>query len=90
MLKAKAALDAKVAVRYRVVARRGDLDDCVVLHVQGERTSDPAILANRIRLSLFGLVPCAVLTHVVFTCKHQRTCWTNLNAVATVNTSRIS
>ena len=90
MLKPEATLDAKVAVRYRVVARRGDLDDCVVLHVQGERTSDPAIRANRIRLSLFRFVPCAVLAHVVFTCKHQRTGWANLNAVTAINTCRIS
>src|SRR6478735_9215270 len=56
-LEAEAALDAQMAVGHRRIGGRRDLDDAVVLGVQGDCAADPAVRADRVGLRLRRLVP---------------------------------
>ena len=89
MLKAEAPLDAQVTLSDRVIAWRCDLDDLVVLNVQGERTSNAAVRADGVGLCLLFFFPSASLTHVVLTCKHERPSGADLDAVTAVDACRI-
>ncbi len=84
-LEPEAALDAEVAARDRVVERRGDLDDLVVLLVQLEVAPDAAVRADGGRLGLLALVPAAVLAAVVLALEHQRAGRADGDAVAAVD-----
>ena len=85
MLKPEAPLDAQVAVGYRVIAWRCDLDDLVVLYMQRERATNTTIRADGVGLRLFFFFPSADLAHIVLTCKHERTSGADLNAVAAID-----
>ena len=89
MLKPKPALDAQVALSYRVIAWRCDLDDLVVLNMQGERTSNAAVWADGVSLCLFFFFPGAGLTHIVLTRKHECSGGADLNAVAAIDARRV-
>src|SRR5215213_9535755 len=71
-LEAEAALDAEVAVRDRVVERRRDLDDRVVLLVQHEVAAHAAVRADRLRLRLALGLPPALVAHVELALEAQR------------------
>src|SRR5438093_12000102 len=68
---AEAALDAEIAPRDVVFVRRGDLHDLVVLDMQRERAADAAIGADRVDLTLGGLVPLTRAAAVVLRLEHQ-------------------
>ena len=89
MLKPEAPLDTQVALSYRVIAWRCDLDDLVVLNMQGKRTSNAAIWADGVGLRLFFFFPSASFAHIVLTCKHECASGADLNAVATVDARRV-
>ena len=89
MLKPEPALDAQVALSYRVIAWRCDLDDLVVLNMQGERTSNAAIWADGVGLCLFFFFPGASFAHVVLTRKHECSGGADLDAVAAIDARRI-
>src|ERR671934_1533742 len=56
-LVAEAALHTEEAARDGVVARRGDLDDAVVLYVQPQLAAYAAVGADGVDLLLLRLVP---------------------------------
>ena len=89
MLKPEASLDAQVALSYRVIAWRCDLDDLVVLNMQGKCTSNAAIWADGVGLRLFFFFPGTGFAHIVLTCKHESTSGADLNAVAAVDARRV-
>ena len=89
MLKPKPAFDAQVALSYRVIAWRCDLDDLVVLHVQSESTSNTAVWADCVSLRLLFFFPCVGLAHVVLTRKHECSGGADLNAVAAIDACRV-
>ena len=89
MLKTETTLDAQVAVGYRVIAWRSDLDDLVVLNVQRERAANTAVWADGVGLRLLFFFPCASLAHVVLTRKHECTSRADLNAVAAIDARRV-
>src|SRR5438477_5947077 len=64
-LEPEAALDAEVPAGDVVIERRGHLYDLVVLHVELEVAADTAVRADRLRDGLVGLVPGALLAHLV-------------------------
>src|SRR5947199_446487 len=66
----EATLDAQVAVGDIVVERRGDLDDLLVLDVDGEGAADAAVGAEGVGGGLGGLVPGACLSHVELALEH--------------------
>src|SRR5215471_17838234 len=72
-----------------MVERGGYLDDPVVLDVQFEVAPDPAVGADGGGDGLPGLVPGAVLAHVVLAGEHQGTGGAHPDAVAAVDTRRI-
>src|SRR4051794_24143985 len=84
-LEPEAALDAEVAAGDRVVQRRRDLDDLVVLLVQLEVAAHPAVRADGGRRRLLALVPAAVLAAVVLALEHQRAGRADGDAVAAVH-----
>ena len=89
MLKTETTLDAQVAVGYRVIAWRSDLDDLVVLNVQRERAANAAVWADGVGLRLLLFFPCASLAHVVLTRKHECASGADLNAVAAIDARRV-
>src|SRR5919204_2930934 len=65
-LVAEAALHTEEAARDGMVARRGDLDDAVVLHVQPQLAADAAVRTDGVDLLLLGRIPAPLLPHHVF------------------------
>ena len=88
-LEAEAALDAEVAARDRMVERRRDLDDLVVLLVQDQVAADAAVRADRLRLRLALLVPGALLAPVELALEHERAGRAHRDAVAAVHARRV-
>src|SRR5215813_11305726 len=88
-LEAEAPLDAQVTVADVMVERRGHLHDPVVLHVQFEVAADAAVGADGGGDRLPGLVPGAVLPHVVLALEHQRAGRAHPDAVAAVDAGRV-
>src|SRR5688572_3656527 len=74
-----------MATGHIVIDRRGDLDDLLVLHVDGELAAHSAIGADGVRGGLAGLVPGAGLAHVVLALEHQRARGADAYAVAAVD-----
>ncbi len=89
VLKPETPLDAEVSVGDGVIAWRCDLDNFVVLYMEGERATNTAVRADRVGLCLLFFFPCASLAHVVFTRKHERASGADLDAVAAIDACRI-
>src|SRR5205085_7544752 len=89
-LVAEAALHAQEAVRDGVVARRGDLDDAVLLHVQPHLAAHAAVGADGIDLLLLRLAPAPLLPHHVLGAAHQGAGGADGHAVAAVNAGRVA
>src|SRR5690348_4225505 len=85
VLEAEAALDAEVPARDVVVAGRGDLDDLVVLDVQGEGAAHAAVRADRVGGRLARLVPVPGFAQRVLGGEHQRARRADRDAVAAVH-----
>src|SRR5215472_2097335 len=88
-LEAEPSLHAQVTVTDVMVERGGYLDDPVVLDVQFEVAPDSAVGADGGGDGLPGLVPAAVLPHVVLAGEHQGAGRAYPDAVTAVDTGRI-
>ena len=89
VLKPETPLDAEVSVGDGVIAWRCDLDNFVVLYMEGERATNTAVRADRVGLCLLFFFPSAGFAHVVLTCKHERASRAHLNAVTAVDARRV-
>src|SRR5678815_2141553 len=87
-IEAEAALDAQIAVGRRVLERRGDLDDLVVLHVECQGATHAAIAADRVGPGLLGFSPVADLAQVELAFRRQRARRADRDAVAAVDARR--
>src|SRR5450755_235038 len=85
VLEAEPALDAEIAPRDVVVIGRADLDDLVVLNVQGEIAANSAVGADRVGLGLAGLVPGPSLPQLVLRAEHEGAGGAHRDAVPAVH-----
>src|SRR3954471_5800617 len=82
-------LDAEVAVGDVVVQGGGDLDDLLVLHVDGERAAHSTVGADGVGGGLAGFVPGFGLAEVELALEHQGAGGADADAVATINAGRV-
>ena len=68
-----------------MILRGGRFDDSVVLNMEFEVATHPAVGANGLRDRLFALVPGVRLSHIEFGFRHQRTCRADRDAVPAVD-----
>ena len=89
MLPAEAALDAEMAAGHRVIRRRCDLHDGIVLHVEFQVAANATEGTHGCGHLLDVLIPRAGLAHVELGPEDQGTGGTHADAVAAVDAGRI-
>ena len=74
---------------HGVIGGGGDLDDSLVLHMEGKCASDPAVRADGVGLRLLLRVPCPFGPHRMFTSEHQCAGGANLDTVPAIHARRV-